>query len=103
MYPETTLVGELQSGQLDAGFFYGVEATAAKIVTVPIPGPALSAKYTITVLNKAPHPVGATAFVTFLLGPTGAAALKKEGLALTTPPTVSGTAPANLQGVLSAG
>jgi molybdate/tungstate transport system substrate-binding protein len=102
VFAETALVGDLQAGQLDAGFFYGVEAAAANIATVSLPGSTLGAVYTITVLANAPHPAGANAFVEYLLGPAGAAALKREGATPTTPPTVSGTAPASLQGVLSA-
>ncbi len=34
VYPETALVGRLQAGQLDAGFFYAVEASSAHLVTV---------------------------------------------------------------------
>ena len=78
VFAENTLVGRLQAGQLDAGFFYGVEAAAANIVTVPIPTPALHATYTITVLNNAPHLAAAEAFVSFLLGPSGAALLAKD-------------------------
>ena len=33
VYPEAALLGDLQSGQLDAGFFYSVEASAAGITT----------------------------------------------------------------------
>jgi molybdate/tungstate transport system substrate-binding protein len=101
VFPENTLVGRLQAGQLDAGFFYGVEAASAKIVTVPIDGSALEAKYTITILTGAPHSAAATAFVAWLLGPQGAAALQSEGMTLNSPAPVSGTAPASLQGVLS--
>jgi molybdate/tungstate transport system substrate-binding protein len=101
VFAENTLVGRLQAGQLDAGFFYGVEAAAANIRTVPIPGPTLEAVYTITVLNNAQHLAGANAFVNFLLGPQGAAALQKEGLVVESPVKVSGTAPTALQGVLS--
>jgi ABC-type Fe3+ transport system substrate-binding protein len=53
------------------------------------------------VLNNAPHQAAAQAFLTYLLSPAGAAVLKAQGLALTTPPTVSGTVPSSLQGVLS--
>ncbi len=38
VYPENTLVGRLQAGQLDVGFFYSVEAAAANIATVPLTG-----------------------------------------------------------------
>ncbi len=104
VFPENTLVGRLQAGQLDVGFFYGVEAAAANIGTVPLTGvPGQEAKYTITVLNNAPHMSGANAFVEYLLGPEGSAALTKAGMTLMQPVSVSGTAPASLQGVLSGG
>ncbi|MBO0694014.1 MAG: extracellular solute-binding protein [Acidimicrobiaceae bacterium] len=90
VYPEETLVGRLQSGQLDAGFFYTAEASAAHIKTVPLTGEKLKATYTITILNKAPHMAGATAFVDYLLGPAGRPALKKDGFVLVTPPKVTG-------------
>jgi len=104
VYPENTLVGRLQAGQLDVGFFYGVEAAAGNIATVPLTGvPTQEAKYTITVLNNAPHMDGANAFVQYLLGPEGSAALTKAGMTLVQPSTVTGTPPASLQGVLSGG
>jgi molybdate/tungstate transport system substrate-binding protein len=104
VFPENTLVGRLQAGQLDVGFFYGVEAAAANIATVPLTGvPTQEAKYTITLLNNAPHMAGANAFVEYLLGPEGSAALTKAGMTLVTPSTVTGTPPASLQGVLSGG
>jgi molybdate/tungstate transport system substrate-binding protein len=104
VYPENTLVGRLQAGQLDVGFFYSVEAAAANIATVPLTGiPTLHAEYTVTVLNNAPHMAGANAFVEYLLGPDGTAKLTSAGMTLVKPPTVSGTPPASLQGVLSGG
>ncbi len=90
VFPETSLVGELQAGQLDAGFFYGVEASAAHLKTVPLTGTNLSAHYTITVLNRAPHAAAARAFVAFLLGRTGQAILKRSGLVPSVPPTLNG-------------
>jgi len=103
VYPEDTLVGRLQAGQLDAGFFYSVEAKAGNFPTVPLTGEPspLGAKYTITVLAGAPHLGGADAFVKFLLGATGSADLAKYGLVVSRPVPVSGTAPAGLSGVLS--
>lgn len=105
VFAENTLVGRLQAGQLDVGFFYGVEAAAAKITTVPLTGVpnSLDAKYTVTVLDNAPHMAGAEAFVEYLLGSHGSAALAKEGMAVMKPVTVSGMAPAILQGPLSGG
>ena len=98
VYPENTLVGRLQAGQLDVGFFYAAEAKAANIQTVPLTGQTLSAHYTITVLNKAPHEAAAEAFVTYLLSPAAKPALNADGFDLVTPPTVTGTGvPSSLQ------
>lgn len=80
IFPETTLVGELQAGQLDAGFFYGVEATAAHVKTVALTGTSLRARYTVSVLNRAPHEAAAKAFVKFLLGVSGRKILKANGI-----------------------
>jgi molybdate transport system substrate-binding protein len=103
VFPEETLVGRLQAGQLDAGFFYSSEAVAAKIPTVPLAGINLEATYTVTVLNNAPHEAGADAFVAYLLGSAGAAFLQQDGFELVSPPAVSGTgAPNALQSVLQA-
>jgi molybdate/tungstate transport system substrate-binding protein len=105
VFPETELIGRLQSGQLDAGFFYSTEATSAKIATVPTTPIALQATYTVTVLNQAPDQAGAVAFVNYLLGPDGSAALKAAGLQLVSPPTVTGdkaTVPAALHPAIPA-
>jgi molybdate/tungstate transport system substrate-binding protein len=100
-FPETNLEAEVESGQLDAGFFYLAEANSADIVTVPLTGVDLEAKYTITVLNNAANPTGAASFVTYLLGPAGAAEMSKYGFVLATPITVTGTGvPASLSSVL---
>ena len=102
IFPEETLVGRLQAGQLDVGFFYTAEATAANIPTVPLTGEDLKATYTITILNKAPHEAAAEAFVSYLLGSSGQADLKQDGFALVTPPKVTGTGvPSSLQSMLS--
>jgi molybdate/tungstate transport system substrate-binding protein len=101
-YPEQTLVGLLQSGQLDAGFFYATEAKAAGIPTVSLGSIHLNAVYTITVLNRAPHAAAGEAFVTFALGPEGRSIMKHDGLTLITPPSVTGSSnvPASLRTTL---
>jgi molybdate/tungstate transport system substrate-binding protein len=99
--PEESLVGRLQSGQLDAAFFYASEAKAAGIETIPLTGQNLEATYTVTRLKGAPNPAGADAFIAYLLGTKGRAALTKVGYDLVTPATVTGTGvPASLSGVL---
>lgn len=101
MFPEETLVGRVQSGQLDAAYFYASEAAAAKIPTVPVTGESLGATYTVAVLNKGPHHDKAEAFVSYLLGPDGLTLLKQDGFELITPPKVTGSdIPAGLKDVL---
>jgi molybdate/tungstate transport system substrate-binding protein len=90
VFPETSLVGQLQAGQLDAGFFYEVEAAAAQIKTIPLTETSLAAVYTLTVLNRAPHEAVARAFVAFLLSKTGRRILEKNGIVAIVPPKVSG-------------
>ena len=99
--PEETLVGRLQSGQLDAGFFYSSESGPANIPTVPVTGVDLKASYTVTILANAPHPSAAESFVNYLLGSNGQAALKQAGFSLESPYKVTGTGvPASLSSVL---
>lgn len=88
IFPETALVGDLQAGQLDAGFFYGVEAAAAHLKTVSLKGTDLSAQYTVAILNRAPHQTAAKAFVRFLLSKAGRLILKKYGVTPIVPPLV---------------
>ncbi len=96
LFPEQDLVGRLQAGQLDAGFFYTVEANAAHIPTVSINPIALHATYTITVLRRAPNQKGAEAFVKFLLSSQGQSALHSAGLTLVTPKAVGSGVPTSL-------
>jgi molybdate/tungstate transport system substrate-binding protein len=81
--PEETLVGRLQSGQLDVGFFYSTETADAKIPALALP-PAIAPKavYTVTILHNAPNAAGADRFVAFLLGRNGQKLLKEHGLTL---------------------
>ncbi len=96
VFPEETLVAGLQSGQLDAGFFYTSEAKTANIQTVPLAGVNLGAKYTVTILKDAPNAAGATAFVKYLLGPQVQSIFKDAAFTVTTPPKANGTVPAGL-------
>jgi molybdate/tungstate transport system substrate-binding protein len=84
--PEETLVGRLQSGQLDAGFFYSTETSAAKIPAISLP-PEITPKavYTVSILHDGPNPGGAARFVDYLLGPAGQGLMKAYGLELRRP------------------
>jgi len=101
VFPEETLVARLQAGQLDAAFFYTIEATPVNIPTVALTGEDLKATYTISTLKGAPNEPGAEAFTAYLLGPSGQAVLKQDGFDLITPPKVTGSGvPAAVQSAL---
>lgn len=84
-YPETTLVGLVQSGQLDAGFFYTSESTPAKLPTVSLGPIHLGATYTVSVLNDAAHRAAAISFVHYLLSPIGLTLLRRHGISTLKP------------------
>jgi molybdate/tungstate transport system substrate-binding protein len=105
VFPEEQLVGRLEAGQLDAGFFYSSEAAELNIPTVPLGDLKLQATYTVSVLNKAPDSSAGIAFVQYLLSDAGKALLTKHGLQLQ-PIKVTGDSsavPAQLQSLLAAG
>ncbi len=103
VFPEETLIGRLQSGQLDIGFFYSTETADLKIPAITLPAEtALAAHYTATVLEHAPNPAAGARLVGFLLGRQGQAIMRQHGLDLVTP-SVSGDAsavPASLRAML---
>jgi molybdate/tungstate transport system substrate-binding protein len=79
-FPETALVGRMQSGQLDAGFFYSVEAKTAKLATVPLTPVYKYAEYTVTILNRASNRTGAAALIRYLLNVARTYTLNRNGL-----------------------
>lgn len=105
VFPEETLVGRLESGQLDAGFFYSNEAREQDIPTVPLTPVALSATYTVTVLNNAQRPAAGVAFVAYLLSPTGLATLTRHGITVLQPSLTgdSSQVPPSLRSLVSNG
>ena len=91
---EESLVGRLQSGQLDAGFFYSTETSDLRIPAVSLPPEvALGARYTVTVVRDAANPAGAAKFVNFLLSGPGRDIMRTHGLQ-TPAPAVGGDAAA---------
>ncbi len=101
VFPEETLVARLNSGQLDAGFFFSNEAKLANIPTVPT-GIDLGASFTVTILKGAPDEAAAVAFVKYLYSPRGQAVLTKVGLNVEKPVVVgdSGSIPTGLRSTL---
>ena len=92
--PEESLVGRLQSGQIDIGFFYSTETADLHIPAAALPPDVtLSANYTVTILRDPPDPDGAAQFVDYLLSPRGQALMRDHGLDVVAP-TVSGDASA---------
>jgi molybdate/tungstate transport system substrate-binding protein len=105
VFPEESLVGRLEAGQLDAGFFYVNEATEQHIPHVSLAPVSAGATYTVAVLKGAPDPQGAAAFVRFLLSPAGRATLAAHGLTVLAP-KLSGSAaavPASLRAAVGGG
>ncbi|WP_042272039.1 extracellular solute-binding protein [Paraburkholderia heleia] len=103
--PEETLVGRLQSGQLDAGFFYSTETSDLKIPAIhPAPELKIKANYTLTILNDAPNSAGAARFVNFLLSAQGRKLLAGHGVDVTRPAVNGQTQaiPPSVQAVIDA-
>jgi molybdate transport system substrate-binding protein len=103
--PEESLIGRLQTGLIDVGFFYSTETTAAGIPAVDLPD-AITPKavYTITIVRGAPHPRAAERFVEFMLGAAGRRVLEQYGLDVRKP-ALSGdaaAAPSRIRSVLEA-
>ncbi|MGD1057826.1 MAG: substrate-binding domain-containing protein [Solirubrobacteraceae bacterium] len=105
IFEETTMLARLQAGQLDAGFFYVVEAKEAHVPTVPLTPVYKYADYTLTILNNAENPAGAEALVSFLLSPKRKTVEGDYGL-VPLKPTFTGSAsavPKGLRSIVGAG
>lgn len=93
VFPEEALVGRLQSGQLDCGFFYSTETSAAGIPAVKLPQRITpKAVYTIAIVDDAPDRKAADEFVGFLLGAAGRKVLSEHGLSMQSPKLVGNPA-----------
>jgi molybdate/tungstate transport system substrate-binding protein len=104
VFPEEELVGRLEAGQLDAGFFYSVEAAPTGLPTVSLGAVKASAEYTVTILRGAPDAAGAAAFVDYLFSAQGQRQLRAQGVVLSTPPKLSGSpsaVPADVRAALT--
>jgi molybdate/tungstate transport system substrate-binding protein len=102
--PEETLVGRLQSGQLDVGFFYSTETADAKIPALTLPAQiAPKAVYTVTIVHGAPNPSGAEQFVSYLLGASGRSLMQQHGLTLEKPilAGIAAAAPSQIRSVVA--
>ena len=103
--PEESLIGRLQTGLIDVGFFYSTETTAAAIPAIELPEAITpQAVYTITIVRGAPHPRAAERFVEFMLGAAGRRILERYGLNVRKPALAgdAAAAPPRIRSLLKA-
>jgi molybdate/tungstate transport system substrate-binding protein len=101
VYVEDTEEGDIQTGQLDASFMYEADANSQDSPFVKLTGTNLAGDYTITIVKNAPHLAAAEAFIKFLLGSKGQAAMKADHFEIVSPAKVTGSGvPSALSGVL---
>jgi molybdate/tungstate transport system substrate-binding protein len=82
-FPEEDLAVRVESGELDAGFFYSTEIPGRNLRTVELPNDANLSHdivYALAVMSAAPHPQAARAFAAFVLRGAGKAILQKAGV-----------------------
>jgi molybdate/tungstate transport system substrate-binding protein len=91
VYSEDPEEADIQTGQLDAAFMYEADANSQGSPYVKLTGTNLAGDYTITLVNNAPHTAAAEAFIKYLLGPSGQAAMKADNFNIVSPATVSGS------------
>jgi molybdate/tungstate transport system substrate-binding protein len=88
IFPEEVLLARIETGEIDAGFFYRTEAVARGYRFVPLPGRAALTEriaFALAVMKDAPHPRAAKAFADFVLTGPGRAILERAGLTYITP------------------
>lgn len=83
VFPEEDLAVRVESGELDAGFFYSIEIPGRGLRTIALPPPAnlsRSIDFAVAVMRDAPHPRAAQRFVNFVLYGEGRRILERAGL-----------------------
>jgi molybdate/tungstate transport system substrate-binding protein len=100
-YVENPEEADIQTGALDGAFMYEADANSQGSPFVKLTGTDFAGKYTITIVNKAPHLAAAEAFIKFLLGPTGQAEMKADQFNIVSPAVVTGSGvPSGLSSLL---
>jgi molybdate/tungstate transport system substrate-binding protein len=90
-YVEDTEEAAIQTGQLDASFMYEADANSQASPFVKLTGTDLAGDYTITIVKNAPHVAAAEAFIKFLLGSKGQAAMRADHFQIVSPAKLSGS------------
>jgi molybdate/tungstate transport system substrate-binding protein len=100
-YVEDIEEAAIQNGQLDASFMYEADANSQDSPFVKLTGTDLAGDYTITIVKNAPHMAAAEAFIKFLLGSKGQAAMRADHFEIVSPAKLSGSGvPAALASLL---
>lgn len=92
-FPEEDLAVRVESGELDAGFFYSTEIPGRDLHAVELPGDtnlSHDIAYALAVMRNAPHPQAAKVFAQFVLRGGGKALLEKAGLQYFRHPHIAG-------------
>lgn len=82
-FPEEDLAVRVESGEVDAGFFYSTETPGRDLRTLELPADANLSRditYALAILKDAPHPQAAQIFARFLLTGAGKAILERAGV-----------------------
>jgi molybdate/tungstate transport system substrate-binding protein len=87
IFPEEDLLARVETGEIDAGFFYRTEAIARGYRFVPLPKePSSQITYVLALMRDRPHPEAARIFSEFVLRGKGRALLERAGLEYLIPP-----------------
>lgn len=93
-FPEEDLAVRVESGEVDAGFFYSTEIPGRDLHAIELPADSNLSQdvtYTFAVMTSAPHPHAASTFAQFVLTGPGKAILEKAGVRYFAHPRTIGT------------
>lgn len=94
LFPEEDLAVRVESGEIDAGFFYSTEIPGRHLRAVELPPSANLSdriRYALALMKPAPNPQAAQTFVRFVLNGAGKAMLQRAGIRYFAHPQVYGT------------
>lgn len=93
-FPEEDLAVRVESGQLDAGFFYSTEIPGRDLRAIELPAGTNLARditYAIAILQDAPHARAARTFTNFILHGGGKPVIERAGLRYFVKPRITGS------------
>lgn len=82
-FPEEDLAVRVESGEVDAGFFYSTEIPGRDLRAVELPADVNLSRditFALAIMKDAPHPQEARTFERFILSGAGKAILEKAGV-----------------------